>query len=325
MRLTPRRLALLASLLLSPLLFVRGQGTAPVSPPVGDASFQVPTANDTSLLWRITGEILDRPSYLFGTIHIIPTDDYFLEPTVVKAINDSDEVLFEIDPGDMQDPTIMMSLMSRINMRGDTSLETLLSPARYDSVAAYFEQTGLPIFMLKRMKPMFLSSMVGQDMKAGNPMMGGEDSKLKSYEFELSKIAEAADKPVSGLETMEFQLGLFDSIPYTVQAEMLYEAVATEMASELGEGDSQFDQMVALYRTKSVADLSQMITDESENYGNFEELLVVRRNENWVPAIAERLTSTPTLYAVGAGHLGGERGVIALLRAEGYTVEPVYE
>lgn len=324
MQLTTRFFALLATLL-GPLALLFGQGAAPASAPTYDASFQVPTANDTSLLWSITGEGIERPSFVFGTIHMIPAEDYFLESTVVRAINESDEVLFEIDPGEMQNPAVMMSLMSRINMRGDTSLETLLSPARYDSVVTYFTEMGLPPFMLNRMKPMFLSSMVGQELGAGNPLMGGGgNSDIKSYELELSKIAEVAGKPIAGLETMEFQLGLFDSVPYTVQAEMLYRAVSDDIASEMtGEG-SPYDEIVAMYLTKSVANMAQMITDESGDFGNFEELLLVRRNESWVPAIAKRLTDTPTVYAVGAGHLGGERGVIALLRAEGYTVEPVY-
>ena len=311
-----------------PATGLHAQGTTPrltQSGPPADAVFQVPTTEDTSLLWRITSPDSDtaRASYLFGTIHLIPTEDYFLESTVVRAINDSDEVYFEIDPRDMQDPTKMMGLMGQIKMRGDTSLRDLLPQARYDSIAEYFSSTGMPMFFLEKMKPMFLSAMVGQDMSAGNPLMGG-DSKMKSYELELSELAEAAAKPVGGLETMDFQLALFDSIPYSVQADMLYRAVVTDMASEMGETDSEFEEMVAMYRRHAVAEMSQLITDQSAGYGNFEELLVVRRNENWVPIITDRLATTPTVYAVGAGHLGGERGVIALLRAEGLSVEPVY-
>ncbi len=306
-----------------PVLRAQGATPAPASA-IADAAFQVPTANDTSLLWEITGDGAERPSYLFGTIHLIPREDYFLESSVVRALNESDEVLFEIDPREMQDPTVMMGLMTKITMRGDTSLEDLLSPERYDSVADYFNASGLPMFMLQKMKPMFLSSMVGQDLSQGNPFGGGGEGGMKSYEFELSDIATSADKPISGLETMEFQLSLFDSIPYGVQAEMLYQAVRDDLNNEMGGTDSQLDQMVAMYRRRAVAEMSQLITDESAGFGNFEELLVVRRNEKWVPIIRDRLTTTPSLYAVGAGHLGGERGVIALLRAEGLRVEPVY-
>lgn len=282
-----------------------------------------PQDTDTTLLWRITTPDGDQASYLFGTIHLIPTDDYFLPSTVVRAINDVTEVQFEIDPRDMQNPAKMMGLLGQINMRGDTSLADLLPTERYDSIKNYFDATGMPFMFLEKMKPMFLSAMVGQDMSGGNPFAGGGD--LKSYELELTQIAEAGGKPISGLETMEFQLGLFDSIPYGVQAEMLYDAVAMDMTKGEAGGPNQLDQMIELYKRKSVAEMSRMITDESAEFGNFEELLVVRRNENWVPIIRDRLADTPTFYAVGAGHLGGDKGVIALLRSEGYTVEPVYE
>ncbi len=304
---------------------LRAQGSAPASEPTpADAAFRVPTASDTSLLWEITGKGAERSSYLFGTIHLIPQEDYFLESTVIKALNESDEVLFEIDPREMQDPSVMMGLMTKITMRGDTSLQDLLSPERYDSVADYFNASGLPMFMLQKMKPMFLSSMVGQDLTQGNPFGGGGEGGMKSYELELSEIASSADKPISGLETMDFQLSLFDSIPYSIQAEMLFRAVQDDLNNDMGGTDSQLDQMVSMYRRRAVAEMAQLITDESAGFGNFEELLVVRRNEKWVPIIQNRLTTTPSLYAVGAGHLGGERGVIALLRAAGLTVEPVY-
>ena len=308
--------------LLAPLLIVQAQDIAPATAP--DLG---PTVSDTSLLWRISGPEVTEPSYLFGTIHIIPTEDYFLDATVVRAINDVDEVLFEIDPGELQNPAVMMGLMNRINMQGDTALDQLLSQTQYDSVATYFETTGLPMFMVKRMKPMFLSAMVGNDLSGGNPFAGGSgdgSAKVKSYEFELSELAEAAGKPIAGLETMDFQLGLFDSIPYTVQAQMLYRSVVEEADTTLGDGDSQMDRMVEMYRSRNVAALASMITDESVDYGNFEEMLLTRRNANWAPMISERLSTTPTVYAVGAGHLGGAGGVIALLRAAGLTVEPVY-
>ena len=295
-------------------------------PDLNDAAFLLPTTEDTSLLWRISDGSDGVASYLYGTIHIIPEKDYFMPPTVVRAINDVDEVLFEIDPRDMQNPAVMMTMMDKIMMRNDTSLEDLLTEARFDSVANYFNDRGMPFMFFQRMKPMFLSAMVGQDMSNGNPFAGGgeDGSGAKSYEFELSQIADAGGKEIGGLETMDFQLGLFDSIPYTVQADMLYQTVADDMAAELADGDSQMDQMIALYKRRAVAEMAQLITSESEGFGNFEDLLVVRRNEKWVSEIADRL-ATPSMYAVGAGHLGGERGVIALLRAEGYTVEPVYE
>ena len=319
MHFLPRIKTVLALLGLGLASAVSGQAISP------DAAAHTPTAQDTSLLWRISGKDVETPSYLFGTIHLIPSEDYFLDNFVVRAMNDVDEVYFEVDPREMTNPANIMGMMNKINMRNDTTLRDLLTPARFDSVETYFNDLGMPFMFFQRMKPMFLSAMVGQEGGAGNPFMGGDESGTKSYEMELTRLAEAADKSISGLETMDFQLALFDSIPYTIQAEMLYQSIASDLASEGEDGESQYAQMVAMYKRKAVAEMSAMITTESEGYGDFEEMLVIRRNQNWVPNIVERLTGSPALYAVGAGHLGGERGVIALLRTAGYTVEPVYE
>jgi len=101
-----------------------------------------------------SGAGVAQESFLFGTIHIIPEDDYFLPTGMVAALNDADEVVFEIDPRQMQDPMAIMGLMNKINMRGDTSLEDLLPKEQYDEIEAYFTDSGLPFFFFKKMKPL---------------------------------------------------------------------------------------------------------------------------------------------------------------------------
>jgi uncharacterized protein YbaP (TraB family) len=309
-----------------------GPPPAPASAPpkaMVDTEKFAPTANDTSLLWRITAPGVVAPSYLFGTIHIIPAEDYFMPSTVIKALNDSKSVVFEIDPKEMSNPATLMGLMTKINMRNDTSLSDLLTAEQYTEVEEYFTAAGLPFFLFKRMKPMFLSAMVGQDMDAMGGLSGGEEPAsggMKSYELELSKIAEAGNKDVSGLESIEFQLSIFDSIPYRAQAVMLYDAITAD-GDEDSPAASQLDALVNLYKRQAVAELAQTIMDESAGISNFEDLLLTKRNANWVPVIKSATMKGDTgssFYAVGAGHLGGKNGVIALLRAEGLVVEPVY-
>jgi len=287
----------------------------------------VPGVNDTSLLWKISTPGIAQPSYLFGTIHLIPENDYFLPNKVIAAMNDTEEVIFEIDPRDMQNPAKLMGLMTKINMRGDTSLEDLLPAEQYAEVEAYFTESGLPFFIFKKMKPLFLSAMVGQDMAAMADGGGMDGGGMKSYELELTKLAEAGSKEIGGLESMEFQLSLFDSIPYRAQAMMLYQAVESDQAGGTGDSPNEMDELVALYRRQAVAEMASTISKESEGVSRFEELLLTKRNENWVPQIRENINAADAggkFYAVGAGHLGGARGVIALLRGAGITVEPIY-
>lgn len=300
-----------------------GVATTQNPAPAASQNF-APTAADTTLLWKII-QPGAQPSYLFGTIHLIDEDKYFMPDRVLAAINKADKVFFEVDMKEMENPAVIMQMMSKINMRGDTSLSDLLTAEEYETVESYFSNMGLPFAFFKRMKPLFLSAMVGQDMdalKGGG--MGGMNG-MKSYEMELSKVAEANQQPVSGLETLDFQLSLFDSIPYRGQARMLYNAVVSAEDKDAGtEEMNEMDRMADMYRRQAVAEMAQMMSEETEEVSRFEELLLTKRNRNWVPLIKDALGEETLFYAVGAGHLGGENGVIALLRKEGVQVEPVF-
>jgi uncharacterized protein YbaP (TraB family) len=301
--------------------------TSPAPAPIAIGAPQfAPTAQDTFLLWSINGPGVTNESYLFGTIHIIPEEDYFLPKGLVKSLNDADEVIFEIDPRQMSDPGMLMGLLSKINMQGDTSLEDLLPKEQYDEIEAYFTKSGMPFFLFKRMKPLFLSAMVGQDMEALQNGGGLGSGGTKSYELELTELAVAGEKSIGGLETMEFQLGLFDAIPYAAQAKMLYQSVVSDKGEDTGSEMSEMDKVVGLYKRKAIAEMAASLSEEGSGVAEFEELLLTKRNENWVPQIMAKIkaaSAQPKLFAVGAGHLGGDKGVISLLRQEGLTVEPV--
>lgn len=285
-----------------------------------------PTDQDTTLLWAISGNGLEETSYLFGTIHMIPKEDYFLPKTVERALSESDRVAFEIDMEEMQDPTVIFSMMGRLKMQDGKRLRDLIEPEEFEMVEDYFDENGLPLAMFESWKPMFLASMVGQDMEdmgLGGLMEGEGD--MKSYEFELSELAEKGEKETFGLETIDFQLSVFDSIPYEAQAQMLLEAIDADVNG--AEGDDQFSQMVEMYRRQAISEMVAMIQGEAEEADayNFEEFLLTRRNKAWIPLMAEAMVGSPVFFAVGAGHLAGENGVIKLLREAGFTVEGVYE
>lgn len=278
-----------------------------------------PIEAEKSLLWKITGADIETPSYLYGTIHMIPADDYFLTENTKSALAGAEKVYFEIDTRVMSNPMALLPVMNRIMMTNDTTLEDLLTTAQYDSVEAHFAEAGMPLFLLKRMKPMFLSAMASEDMGSGG---GLGDGAIKSYEMELTKMAEAATKEIGGLETIEFQLGLFDAIPYGDQAQMLYEAIIAEKTG----GAASFAEMVELYKAQDIEAMVSMMSDEGGAAGSlagYEDILLHQRNASWIAPMRELMAAGPVFFAVGAGHLGGPRGVIALLRAAGYTVQAV--
>src|SRR5438309_6235890 len=109
--------------------------------------------SNNTLLWKISGNHLSRPSYLFGTIHMLCADDIQVSDSLKAAIKRSDKVYLELD---MDNIFEMLGVMGKMKMRNDTTLADLLSPAQYDSVKNYFKKqnTLLPFSVLETYKPM---------------------------------------------------------------------------------------------------------------------------------------------------------------------------
>lgn len=273
-----------------------------------------PINPNNSLLWEISGNDLEAPSYLFGTIHMIGKDDFFLTDETKKAIDKSELVTFEINMEDMMNISSQFSLLTKAFMADNLTLKDLLTEEEYKIVQQHFAKIGIPLFFFERIKPMFLTVMASGDL-SGDAMSTGE---IVSYEMEIMEIAKKDDKEIGGLETAEFQMSMFDSIPYKAQAKMLIESIQAE------EGDNdQFAEMVELYKNQDLVGMSTMISSEEGGLDGYEDLLLVTRNKNWIPIMGEMMLKQTTFFAVGAGHLGGEMGVIELLRKEGYELKPL--
>lgn len=274
-----------------------------------------PTAEENALLWRISGKGLPTTSYLYGTIHMIGKEDFFLTDSTRSAIDRAKLVTFEINMEEMTNLPAQFNLMMKSFMSDGKTLKDLVSKEDYALVKAHFDKQGLPIFLFERMKPMFLTVFADMDLSGGG--LGGDGS-MVSYEMEIMQIAEQQKKKMAGLETAEYQMSMFDSIPYEDQAKMLVETIKSSDVE-----NDQFDQMVKLYKSQDIVGMVSMMGQEDSGLGGHEDLLLNQRNRNWIPIMGEMMLAQPSFFAVGAGHLGGDQGVVSLLRKEGYTVEPV--
>ncbi len=269
---------------------------------------------EDALLWKIEGNKLTKPSYLYGTIHIIDSKDFFYPKGTLSAIDNTDKMMFEIDMNEMNDMSKMMGLMSKAFMSEGQTLESLLSEEDYKLVDNHFSKIGLPLTMLQRIKPMFLSVFASGDMDPS----GLQSGSMKSYEMEFLEIANESNKPTGGLETIEFQMSVFDSIPYKAQANMLVESIKNSDA-----GSDEFAEMIKMYTTQRINQMITAIMDEDQDISEFEDILLTKRNAKWISTMEESMATTPTFFAVGAAHLAGENGVIHLLRKVGYKLSPV--
>lgn len=281
---------------------------------------QAPVAEtENALLWEISGKKLSKPSYLFGTIHLIPRADYFLSEKAREAFKKAKRAAFEIDLEETMDIAGLMPMMMKMYMNNDTTLRDLLTQDEYSGVKAHFEKIGLPLGFLERIKPMFLSMLASEDVAASMGKGQSKESSTTSYEFELLAMAQEQKKEVVGLETAAYQMSMFDSIPYKVQAKMLVDAINSEDAT----GNDEFSQMVEMYKNQDIQGMQAMMGSSEDGLGKYEDLLLVRRNRNWIPVMEGMMHAEITFFAVGAGHLGGKQGVVNLLREQGYTLKPL--
>ncbi len=266
---------------------------------------QAPT--ESSLLWKIEGKNLTQPSYLFGTIHLICPSDFVLTDTLKSCLQETEQLTLEID---MDDPGMMMAMMKSMSMREDKQLKDLLDAKDYDRLNAYFKDSvGMSIAPFERAKPFMLMSVLLNRVLTCQP---------QSYEMSLMGLAKKQKSEVVGLETVEEQMAVFDSIPYTDQARML-----VTLMDSLPQAQKEFGEMVEVYKKQDLTGLYNLTLESDFEMENQQEVLLTNRNKRWIPIIEKQVAEKPTFVAVGAAHLGGEQGVIALLRRQGYSVVPV--
>ena len=274
----------------------------------------IPT--EKSLAWKISGKGLKKPSYLYGTIHMIPKSEFELPNAIREGLDNVERVTFEIDMKEMTNIVSQMGLITKSFMAGGKTLKDLLNAEDYALVKAKMAEKGLPGGMFERMKPMFLSTLFSSEEEEG----GAEN--ITSLEMELYKMSKRRKLESDGLETAAYQMAVFDSIPYTVQAKMLVDGLRS--MDSIDTGASQLDDMLRMYREQDITAMQAMIGEDS-GMGQYEDILLKKRNQNWIPVMSRMMADKPTLFAVGAGHLGGEYGVVALLRRAGYRVEVAKE
>jgi uncharacterized protein YbaP (TraB family) len=264
-----------------------------------------------TLLWRISGKGITKPSYLFGTMHILCASDARLTDSLKAAITVCDEVYFEINLSDMSD---MLNSIKYMRMNDSKKLSDLLKPDEYARVKDYFTKHSslLPFSMLERFKPMLISGLIEEQGLDCQTTDGMELMIMQQLHSGTEK------KPVNGLETAAFQAGLFDSIPYEQQAKELVNYI-----DSADENKKATRQLAELYIHQDLDSIGQLSDKDDPGMSGYMDLLLYNRNRKWARELDTLLPGKSLLIAVGAAHLPGKEGVIELLRREGYTVDPI--
>jgi hypothetical protein len=274
------------------------------------AAAQTGTTAGKSFLWKVqTGT---KVLYLAGSVHALGADAYPLSAAYENAFAAAGTLVEEINLAEAEQLAAAPMLLAKGLYTDGRTFEGVVAKDTATLVAGRLKGTGIPLEMIRTMKPWMVMLMI----TAFEAQKAGLDAALGLDKYFFDK-ARAANKPVLALETAESQIDRFDKMPESLQEQML--------RSTLTELELQRDSiaaMISAWRRGDAAALEKMALSSFEGYRGAYNSLIVERNNNWVPQIEACMSKPqPCFVVVGAAHLIGPDGLLALLKQKGYTIE----
>ena len=284
------------------------------------------TAVQSQLLYRISGNGLQSPSYIIGTYHLAPATFVDSIPGARAAFGACEQVYGEVDMLETLKPENMAKMQEAMMLPGDMTLSALLSSEQMDRLNALMrELMGVDMnneavaAQLGKLSPMVLETQLTLLVYMKNVQSANVNDMIDTY-FQREAVKEG--KTIGGLETADFQMDVLYGAPLDEQVKGLMCFVdnfqdMTDMA----------DFITAAYFAQDLEQLEELNLEEQEGScaGSPEDndKLIYNRNANWVKIMPEIMSAKPTFFAVGAFHLCGERGVLRLLENKGYKIDSV--
>lgn len=245
----------------------------------------------------------DTTIYLFGTIHVLKPGLSWFDEAVKTAFDASDALVIE-----MVTPSAT-EMLGKVNQYAvdpqKRALTSLLTEADRKAYIAATEANHIPYQAFESYKPWFVAVTLGI-----LPLQTAGYGSADGVETVLTEAAKAAGKPVTGLETVDQQLGLFDALP---QADQIIYLNAT--VKGLPDMVGEIDTLVGLWAKGETRKLAKNMNEADGMTPALNALLLKDRNARWAEWIATRLDTPGTVFvAVGSGHLAGRDSVQTMLK-----------
>lgn len=276
---------------------------------------------NAQLLWKISGNGQEKPSYILGTHHLAPLSIKDSIAGLPQAVDGTTQVYGEVVMTEMASPETMQSMQQMMTIAGDTTLQMLFTPEQYEVVSkAVKENLMADVAMFGKYKPAVLTQQL--TLLLCMKHLGGfnPQEQLDTY-FQQQAIQ--SGKKVGGLESIQSQMDiLFKDQSLQRQANLLYCLV-----SDIDKAMDQTKRLNNAYKAQNLDEVLKL-TEERDGTscdpqpGEMEALLD-NRNKAWIEKMPTIMKDAPTLFVVGAAHLPGANGVLNLLKEKGYTVEPM--
>ncbi|MEM6462723.1 MAG: TraB/GumN family protein [Pseudomonadota bacterium] len=281
--------------------------------------------NGESLLWRVE-KGSSEPSWLYGTMHVSDPRVVEMTDAARDAYDRADTIVVEVkEVADLESAMAALMTDPSLTMLPDgKTISDLLSAENLAELEAVLDERGLPLSFFTRMKPWLIFSMIS----IPDCEMQRRASGLEFLDMKLAGEALQRGKRLEGLETIEEQVSILSNLPLDVQVTLLADTAALGPVLDdvyVTMTELYLDQNIALYMPliMSAAVNPDVADDKTGIYARFERDLIDTRNHTMAERVQPMLESGNAFIAVGALHLPGEEGLVALLRDAGYTVTPV--
>jgi len=269
-----------------------------------------PEAASKTCVWRVQSD--STTAYLQGSIHLLSEDAYPLPEAIESAFKASEQIVLEMDLSVMTDPDAQIEMMVKGMLPRGQSLSDILSPKTLELAEACAADVGMSMVAFKHYKPwMFVMVLTATRLQ----QLGF--SAQHGIDWHFYQRAKELKKNIIGLETLDEQLALFESMVAGDQ-----DAFVRQSLEDFATIEEELAAIISSWNQGDLIGLEKVLLDNLRNYPNVHRILIRERNARWMKTLEEVMQSGKTsMIIVGAGHLPGKDGLVALLRARGYSIE----
>ncbi len=265
---------------------------------------------EKSLLWEISGNEMESPSYIFGILKFIPVDDYYFPNLAKTKFAECKKLSIET----LLDHHAKHELNKAAHLANHESIEKYLTKDEYIKLKGIFhEQLSVPEYkfnlVYKKFKPVMLSTTMTRLTLGDN---------IRFYENELMAMAKELGLNIVALETIEREVEALEKLPLDVQVKALKHTIANFEAQL-----SDYKKMVTAYKSGDLHQTLEYTLHPMENDEGFEQHFIFDRNKEWLIKMTQQMHESSTFFALGASHLSESQGLLKMLTDKGYTVKPL--
>lgn len=270
----------------------------------------VSAAPAESCLWKVSSD--EGFFYLQGSVHFLKSDNYPLDPAIEQAYASSRTIVLEADIGEMASSAAQQRIMQMALLPGTNTLKQALSDTTYQRLSEACRKSNIPPIALDKFKPWFAAmtlTLVRLQNMGFAPQYG-----LDHYFYNRAK---ADEKKIEGLESIDFQLRLLDSL-----SAVSPDDVITRALDDLTLIERDITRLETAWKEGDIKTLDALMAQSFRDYPELHKTFVLDRNRRWIKTLKQLPErNEPCMVVVGAGHLSGEGGLLQLLIKEGFAVE----